>query len=256
MARSPNCTGAPLYKGRVDVTITYPDPYEPPLLDPAEALPTSEPATAQIEITITQAMLPVWSPYELPHQKAALLYAGGKNTAGASRSIYYRVLKNGTSVATGSGSVSAGNQYGWSHYRFPDVAVDDVLACKLWASGAGCDWDYKAAAVVPTRIGPADTAVLDVLILAPNKYPATLTGWNAYTGFALYLYHDDVRWEYEIGTIRHSLMLPRAQYRLMRAMIGDESLYSYCDTRVNNRGTYYSNIVPSRISYTPLNLRV
>lgn len=257
MARSPNCTGAPTYRGRVDVSISYPDPYEPPLLDPPEALPTSEPTTAQIEITITSAMLPVWSPYELEHVKTAILYAAGKNTSGATRTVYYRILKNGVNIATGSGSTVNGDNYTYTHYNFLDVNVGDVLGCKLWANGVGCNWAYKSAIVVPTRCGPAATLVHN-MVVAVVRAPALTRGSPSALEAYSYLFHADEQWItlMRAYTQRHAACFSAAQSRLFRSGAGDVGQTSDFRTSQTAYPYYRQPIVLSHICYTPLNLRV
>lgn len=257
MARSPNCTGAPLFKGRVDVSITYPDPYEPPLLDPPEALPISEPATAQIKITITSAMLPVWSPYELPHVKTAILYAAGRNTSGATKKVYYRILKNGVNIATGSGSTLSGNNYTYNHYNFLGVNVGDVLDCKLWADGMGCNWAHKSAIVVPTRCGPAATLVHN-MVVAIVKAPPLTQGNPSASNANSYLFHADEQWVTlgEVSTWRYAACFSAAQSRLFRSGAGDTGQMSEFRTSQTAYPYYRQPFVLSRIAYTPLNLRV
>jgi hypothetical protein len=254
MARSPNCTGAPLFKGRVDVTITYPDPYEPPLLDPAEALPTSEPTTAQIEITITSAMLPVWSPFELEHIKTAVLYVSGKNTNTSTVSVYYRLLKNGVSVATGSGGVGAGNFYGATLCQFFDAVEGDVVACKLWSNIAGCNWDFKGLGVMPTRIRPQASVVSDIAMSASKRYPG-FSIQGAYFREFLYIVHDDsFAWGVDTDMAARAA-ISGPLYGLTRVGRGDMIQGGVVSQRSDNR-QFYLNMVPTRISYTPLNLRV
>jgi len=259
MARSPNCTGAPLYKGRVDVTISYPDPDET-LLETPVALPTSEPGTAQISYTLASGHMPVWSPFELEHIKTAVLYAAGKNTSGSAITVYYRVLKNGVSVATGSGSVAAGYYYTWSHYRFLDVVVGDVLSCKLWASSADMKWDYKAVLVWPTRIGPKGRLLVNA---TADEYSAvyTLTLGTPlrqdrevfYTPFDLDPGGQKIYW-------RKSLPFPVIQTTEVRGLgcveFGDIQLSTQLLTSATYHPYWYGNKCFKRISYTPLNLRV
>ena len=258
MARSPNCTGAPLFKGRVDVTITYPDPYEPPLLDPPEALPTSEPATAQIEITITSAMLPTWSPFELPHSKLAMLYAGGANTTGSDITLNYRLSKNGESLATGGQPASANQQ--WTMNIIPGmligVAVGDVLQFKMWGGSAGLTWNYRALAVVPTRVGPKDIAVANVAF-GVALYPV-LTKGNPYTSATnpLIICTEDYYLSPTTERLAAQILVPGSTYRLCRVWFGEVNSAIQMVCHATYKPHYYRHKVPSRLSYTPLNLRV
>lgn len=258
MARSPNCTGAPTYQGRVDVTITYPDPYEPPLLDPAEALPTSEPATAQIEITITSAMLPVWSPFELEHSLTAFLYAGGAyDKSNGNMNIYCRVLKNGQSLYTGSSSVSAAYST-WTlsvvHDALVGIAVDDIVQLKLWGQYSGLTLDYRALACPVTRVKSSTPAISGTKVTA-QAFPLLQLGTPAvYTNGKVLLANDDVVYSTST-TVLDAKLLVSGNKGLCRLQYGDSLSYATGVSR-NNRPNYYSNETPSRISYTPLNLHV
>jgi hypothetical protein len=259
MARSPNCTGAPLFKGRVDVSISYPDPDET-LLETPVALPTSEPAEAQISYTLASGHMPVWSPYELEHVKTAFMYVGGINTTGATVTVYYRVLKNGVSIATGSGSVATGNYYTWSHYRFLDVVAGDMLSCKLWASSADVKWDYKAVLVWPTRIGPkgcllanatADeySAVYTLTLGTPFRHDRGVY----YTPFDSDPSGMKIYW-------RKSLTFPVIRTTEVRGLgcveFGDIQLSTQLAASATYHPYWYGNNCFKRLSYTPLNLRV
>jgi hypothetical protein len=137
-----------LYTDWQTLNITY-KPAQETLLTTPQTLPTSEPATPQISYTVANADLPTLS--LTPYQKkwVALIYGGGKFvTAGT---LYWRMKKNGASVATGSQSVSA-NYFYTAHAFFNDVAVGDVLELALWSSVADSNWDYKAYQIQVTSL--------------------------------------------------------------------------------------------------------
>ena len=255
MARSPNCTGAPVFKGRVDVSISYPDP-DIQTLDTPEALPTSEPATAQVSMTVASSHLATWSPFVLEHIDCAILYAAGQNTSDSAITVYYRVEKNGASIATGSGSVPASNFYTWSHFRFPDVQVGDVLTCKLWASASGCNWRKKALVTWPSNIGPKN------LIAAEVKFGDI---YSRPVGNADANYGPQIMMEQSSGLrvslpANSNILLPivrcGATEGLVFAAIGGYSIGSACLTHASYEMRCYSNYSIGRISYTPLTLRV
>ena len=250
MARSPNCTGAPLYQGRVDVSISYPDPDETLLETPVD-LPTSEPAEAQISYTLASRHMPTWSPFELEHVKTAILYVAGENTSGVSRTVYYRVRKGDTSVATGSMNVPKGTVFTMSHYRFLGAQTGDVLRCSLWANGTGCNWNHGCVVVMPTRIGPSNMIVAHLSILASTFYPV-LSGFGGSITGLLLQHADSDNGPYVYGTIQRVLMFSGAEYRLLRLITGDSGQGSSYATYAS----YFTNYVPTRIAYTPLNLRV
>lgn len=257
MARSPNCTGAPLFKGRVDVSISYPDPDETPLETPVD-LPTSEPAEAQISYTLASGHMPMWSPCELEHVKTANILASGQNASGANRAVYYRILKNGSSVATGSYTVYTGRRYTWQYSLFFGVSEGDTLSCALWANGTGCDLDYHVLFITPTRIGPYNVLVLNfiipVLARMPNLRRVPGGSYSRAEG-DVYIYHDDIAVNSYKTATSQRLLLSGGIYRLIRTYAGDISNVGTCKAD-GTTVAFIANYVPYRIAYTPLNLRV
>lgn len=260
MARSPNCTGAPLFKGRVDVSISYPDPDET-LLETPVALPTSEPAEAQISYTLGSQHMPVWSPFELPHSKLAMLYAGGANTTGSGITLNYRLSKNGESLATGGQSASANQQ--WTMNIIPGmligVAVGDVLRFKMWGGSAGLTWDYRALAVVPTRVGPEGMAVADVAF--STDFRPVLTKGNPYSSAMnpLIMFTEDCSLSPLTPPMERTaarILVPGSTYRLCRVHYGEANSTIQMVRHATYKPYYFRHKVPVRISYTPLNLRV
>ena len=254
MARSPNCTGAPLYKGRVDVSITYPDP-DIQTLDTPEALPTSEPATAQVSMTVASSHLTTWSPFELEHIDCAILYAAGQNTSGSAITVYCRVEKNGAFIATGAGSVQAGDFYTWSHSRFPEAQIGDVLTCKLWASASGCDWRKKALAIWPSRIGPKGQPIAELvfhsIILRSVGTPASANSVLLYPAIS-----GSPASQITTSGVRIALWLSNSVYGLGAVYAGDASRTSAMRSSAWPEFSTTVNYAITRLSYTPLNLRV
>lgn len=257
MARSPNCTGAPTYRGRVDVTITYPGPDETPLETPV-VLPTSEPAEAQISYTLASGHMPVWSPFELEHIKCAAMFFCVRNASSADASLYWRTLLNGVSVSTGSSTLYKNYMVTRSMYCFRDVVAGDVLSCKLWSSVVDCSFDYSGIAVFPSRIGPRNEMVADVVLTTTpyftlqGTYPGMLNATMQVRHLTMFALVSDKPYSGE-------LLLPKPPYALVCAYHGDiwapyeaASGWAISATRPDNMRGY----VPSRIAYTPLNLRV
>ena len=150
MPRFPAYSSAPLYKGPMQVAISYPSIRETASL--TTELPTSEPATAQISYTVQASDLPVCTP-NMPFAFAPVIYAQGQNLGGAARTISYRIEQNGTSLNTGNVG-SAANNYYWGltaavfcAFAPAPPVVGDVLTVKLWANGAGVQ--INAHALVP-----------------------------------------------------------------------------------------------------------
>ncbi len=239
-------------------TITYPNPDESPILDPPEALPTSEPATAQIEYTIGAGHLPTVTPAGLAYTLTAILYAAGQNTDAAGQTVYYRISKNGVSVATGSQSVPAGQYYTWNHYNFLGIQVGDVLACKLWATSANVSWDYKAIAVMPTRLG-IGTQVVQNVVATLGTYPNLGAGTPRAFSNGMLRYHDNTQWSTTTLTVSGLvgvLLRQGPTYGLLRSHYGDYSSSSTIRTSATDRPYYNQNYVPTALSFRPLTIRV
>ena len=254
MARSPNCTGAPWFKGRVDVTITYPDPDET-LLETPVALPTSEPASPQVSYTLGSQHMPVWSPYELEHVKTALLYAAGQNTSASAITVYYRIQKNGANVGTGSASCPAGAFYTACCYQLLDVQGGDTVSYKLWSGATGCNWDYKALSVLITRPAKGAGLVCDIGADVQIK-PIMSLGKPSGASYSSRWQHEDADCaDCYTATTRRAL-LAGTDRGLYRVGNGDITASHTMRTHGTCRPSYVNNYIPTRIAYTPLNLRV
>jgi len=256
MARSPNCTGAPLFKGRVDVTISYPDPDCEKFDDNPLALPSSEPTDAQVSYTVASKHMPVWS-HELNHVKTAVLYAAGRNNSASSAKVYYRVLKNGANVATGSGnSIPAGYLYSGSFPLFFDVQSGDVLSCKLWAEGF--DLRRTGVYVYPTRI-KAGTPIVADFSLEWNAqgfmYGEQTAGMFSYWACCPSISNTPIA-EYYNAFAKWLARYSHPQWGLISTWVGDQD--KGATISASGATTYHAFQSPriTRISYTPLNLRV
>jgi len=152
------------------------------------SLPTSEPTDSQISITLAEADLPVVKLNDLPNIPTitylAYVYAGGQNTDSASQTVYWRMLKNGSSLSTGSFSVDA--NYYWTISAFYyDVSAGDTIELRLWASSTNVNWDYDAYACPYTRPFPYESSkVVNLLVQTKDiiTYP-TLTLGNPAEGW-------------------------------------------------------------------------
>jgi len=147
------------------ITIELPSAVENLQATPT-SLPTSEPTDSQISITLAEADLPVvklnGSPNIPTITYIALVYAGGKNTDTASQTVYWRMLKNGSSLSNGSFSVSA--SYYWTiSAGFFDVVAGDTIELRLWASSTNVNWDYDAHVCQCARPFPYASGISKVL---------------------------------------------------------------------------------------------
>jgi len=166
------------------ITIELPSAAEN-LQDTPTSLPTTEPATSQISITLAEADLPTvklnGSP-NIPSVKyIALVYAGGQNTDSASQTVYWRMLKNDSSLSNGSFSVSA-NYYWTISAGFFDVVAGDTIELRLWASSTTVNWDYDAHVCQASRPFPYASGISKILWVRTKDVVAhpTLSSGNPY----------------------------------------------------------------------------
>jgi len=155
------------------------------------SLPTSEPTDSQISITLAEADLPVVKLNDSPNIPTitylAYVYAGGQNTDSASQTVYWRMLKNGSSLSTGSFSVDA--NYYWTISAFYyDVSAGDTIELRLWASSTNVNWDYDAYACPYSRPFPYTSGTIVNLWVKTSEvisYPSLSLG-NPYSDFKGY----------------------------------------------------------------------
>ena len=140
MARLPTCSGAAIFTRKLYAALSYPAVQAATGL--TDTLPTSEPATPQLSYTLAASDAPtVTANFDLAFTLHPLIWARGRNTGGASRTISYRLKKNGASVATGTLGSCANNYYYCvtAGYKWGDTppVVGDVIELALWSNGAG-----------------------------------------------------------------------------------------------------------------------
>lgn len=179
----------PLLSSLNKLVITHQTPYEN-LQSTPTALPTAEPGTSQISYTVTAADLPSLNQTVESKIIVALMYAAGKNTDAASQTVYWRMLKNGASVNTGSSAVTAA--YFWTFNAFfYDVVVGDILELRFWATAATVNWDYEARQLQVTRLALLEKYLLllcNFTGVALHPY-LTLGNPSTYSTGAFYVYH-------------------------------------------------------------------
>lgn len=235
--------------GRVSVDITYPA-WDWTLKTPV-ALPLSEPSTPQCSITLGATRMPVWTPHELPHRKVAYLYLSGIIPAYGIGTIYYRVLHNSVTVATGSvNTYGTPEGYRWvlTHEWFPEVHEGDTLECALWASTADVTWDWDWVQVVPSNVVRGQTRLLldfQTTIGFAWEEPGFACSWSggSFTG-----YYYNLRSVFEV--FEESGMLVQIAHKTAGAMfVEDGTLYTQTQEVLPRRGQL------THIEYTPLRLR-
>lgn len=233
-------------------TITLPTPRE--ALNAAVDLPSSEPTDSQIVCTIAESDLAVLTNgVSLKH--TALLYGGGKNTTGSNRTVYYRVLKNGVSVTTGSALVAAGYYYTVNAYDLYDIAVGDVVELRFWASVAsGVNWDFQGLAVCPTRVFYSDPGqVLENVSITVSTFPNfTLGSPSLNPGFS-YVYLSAGAYVGVAVNKSFANCINDVTHGLFQVRIGDYVTSAGILTSATYRPRYYGNYVPTAISFRSTN---
>ena len=243
------------FKGSKKVfSYTFATPREE-LLGTPLTLPTAEPTDPQAVYTVLDSDLPTWTLKPFSVKYIALLVAAGKFvTAGT---LYWRMVKNGASVANGSASVSANTFYTVNAW-FLDVAVGDVLGVKLWSSVSDSNYDYKAIFIYPTRFQPFNLlnrkiCLADVKIYNENAtYPTLSSGnptkWNPNYPWQGFIENGNSA-AYQIsitGTFTFTYYSPHSTYGLWRIWYhGDVSNANTASvqTSTTNRPRYYSNYI-------------
>lgn len=118
------------------INISYPNDY---VDSTTSSVPTSEPGTSQLIWTVTSNDLPTVTPTPTSFINTGFLIIAGKNTSGTSRTVYWKLIKNGSTVQSGNSAVSNNYYYTINTYNSYDVKVNDVLELRIWADGTGVD---------------------------------------------------------------------------------------------------------------------
>ena len=226
------------------------------------SLPTSEPAESQISITLAEADLPVvklnGSPNIPTITYIALVYAGGKNTDTASQTVYWRMLKNGSSLSNGSFSVSA--DYYWTiSAGFFDVDAGDTIELRLWASSTNVNWDYDAYACQASRLFPYASGISKVLWVQTKDivaHPTLSSGNPSGISYKYYLVNPQTTYASRelIGTEYEHV--ERWRDFVFRAYFGDYTSQNDAAYRTSStyRPYYNGNYLPTKILMRELKL--
>jgi hypothetical protein len=216
------------------------------------SLPTTEPATSQWTKTLTNADFPTITPtpYNVAH--VACVYLAGKNTDTASQTVYWRMIKNGASVATGSASVSAGYYYTVNAF-FLGVVAGDVIEVRLWASATTVNWDYDGFQIQPSRIVTTEALNSPCYTYFKNVIacPTLVKGSPSVYAFgSIYVQHLDQNLQAINYATGFDVLYPKATYCLYRLYYGDYANLNSAivSTSASYRPYYYRNYVPLGIS--------
>jgi len=231
------------------LNITYRTPKET-LLSTPETLPTAEPTTPQISYTVQDSDLPVLSIGCYKVVYVAMVFGAGLfSTAGT---LYWRMKRNGVSVASSSSLVPLDNFYTVQAFFF-DVKVGDLLELALWSSVSDSLWDYKAFQVQVSRL----IIMNKPRLMAPCSFAAlstqpTLTlDYPSYTSASLYPCHDDKLLPGIGVATSYTFLYPGNTYGVFRIGNGDYSLPNNASVRTSAiyHPYYYRNYVPTQIKF-------
>ena len=263
MPKSPACTGAPVIKPPFASAISYPAARETTGLN--TELPSSEPGTAQISYTIEAGDLPVLS-MQFPYLFAPVIFARCKNTSGAARTVSYHILKNGTSVATGSGT-NMGTAANYASFQgcLPAASapvIGDVITVKLWANGAGV-YLYEHALMSDIMRPLAGTSPIvyntAITVEASNFTPSFLAAAAVTERYYYYaIFNTTVESGYTTAatTTGFTIFKIHPTYGLFVHYNGDLVSSSFVLTGGTSGASGYTHKRPTSISYYPLDIKI
>jgi len=186
-------------KSHKQLNITYPSADET-LYGTPEIIPTSEPGTAQVIYTISSSHLPTLSFEPINKKLLAGVVVSGKNLTASSQTLNYRVLKNGTSLTTGTLSIAANYYWTLSIYNsaLNNIAENDEIDIALWtANSNSLDLRYKACFVTcdGIQLEKINQVLLDLqYTVSSTSYPSLTLGTPGAmygSGSAMRVYADN-----------------------------------------------------------------
>lgn len=214
-----------------------------------EYLPTSEPASSQVSYTVAAGHLPTISPTPWQTSYQAQVLMAGKNTTASAVTIYWRILKNGISQTTGSGSCAANYYWTIDAGNFGLVSVGDTLEVRAWASASSAAyWDYKALILAPTRMFPArpKRILLDVSFTTSSY---TLgNGSRGSTDSGTLQMNDSLGASFGMTTVTPGVWFPGSTYGIYRT-VRDRYPGSTLRTSSTYRPYYNGAVFVSSITY-------
>lgn len=124
-------------------------------------LPASNPgsASAQVSYTIQISDLPSITPNPVSVVYTPIILVAGYNTDAATQTVNFQIYKNGTSITTGSGSVTTGQAWTYNLMSFYNIAAGDILTASFWATSSNVTLDYQCLQVYPTRMIPGNSKI-------------------------------------------------------------------------------------------------
>lgn len=234
---------------KFDITLATP---RENLLGTPEALPSTEPATAQVSITIQTSDLPSITPSPISTMYTAALYTSGKNTDAAAQTVSWRCLKNGASVATGtSSSITASQFWTLAHFQFYGVVAGDVLEIKLWSASANVNYDYWGLVIYPTRVNVSNAICRDVTFGATIANSLALGAPTIILSQVVLHYFSDSTTLNQSSTSNLTVGAVKwnATYSAFRVDFGDNQQITQTASHATGHPNYRRNLIPNSISF-------
>lgn len=176
---------------KFDITLATPKEI---VFNPVVDLPTASPTSGDgvVLFTVESSDLPTISPNPYSIRYVAHVVVSGRNSSGASGTVNFSILKNGTSVISNQSQTGISNTNYWSqtHYRWADVVIGDTLEVRLWGGSTGFTLEYAALIVYPYKPELSKVSILNDVnftLGAPSLTASGLSpnvsvtqGWNYY----------------------------------------------------------------------------
>jgi hypothetical protein len=140
--------------------------------------------------------------------------------------IYYRMLINNTSIATGSGSVAANYYWTWNCGFFgAGLKIGDVLAVKVWSNQTDSDWRHKGMTVMATRVAPFLNRVYRNIFYSLSLAPAYTLGNPGFStqGLRIWIMDTASYMEQISASKTYEVQYPKYTYGLYRLQHADYS---------------------------------
>lgn len=240
-------------------TTTLATPNETLLASGSEVvLPTSDPGTNQVSITVSSSDLPTINPTPYSVKYAAYVVVSGKNATGAAVSVTYSCYKNGSAVSGATGQIQSGiaNNTFWTHthYRYYDVVPGDVLEVRCWSNTAGVTLDYYSLILVPTRMELTKSLIvqdLSITLTSPQPYLKGAPGYQPAGSFNVYPTNSATQFAGMSGNFTQpvAIITNAANGYMGRINNGDSTMSTGLATHATGHPQAGRNVYPSVITF-------
>ena len=224
-----------------------------------QSLGTSAPtggAAGDISYTLSASDFPIITPSLYSTKYCAMLVISGQNLSGATATVNFNVLKNGTSIIANQSQTNVINNNYWthSHYRFFNVSIGDKLEAQIWSSVTGVNINYYSIIILPSQMELTKSTIVKDLNVTLSTFSFS-KGVPVTTGQFLYYPTNSNANNIAInnGTtyVVNSACIATLMngYGLGRLNISDASLSSGVASSSTIWPNYYRNAYPSIITF-------